>query len=128
MTASIDDFFHSRLAQMIDLRHPLAVLAKRMPLQEIEAYFACSFARKPRPAIRLKIWTAWTSLALLFNSKVLAYERAGAKRRLGSTSSAWPFLITAGLASPPCWSTSASSLAKRALKKCWPVSREGPLF
>ena len=26
-----DDFFRARLDQMIDLRHPLAVLAKRMP-------------------------------------------------------------------------------------------------
>jgi IS5 family transposase len=31
------DFFRSRLDQMIDLRHPLAVLASRMPWQEIEA-------------------------------------------------------------------------------------------
>jgi len=30
-----DDFFHSRLDQMIDLRHPLAVLAQRMPWQRI---------------------------------------------------------------------------------------------
>lgn len=26
-----DDFFRARFDQMIDLRHPLAVLAKRMP-------------------------------------------------------------------------------------------------
>nr|WP_315236441.1 hypothetical protein [uncultured Limnohabitans sp.] len=32
-----DDFFHNRLDQMTDLRHPLAVLANRMPWQEIEA-------------------------------------------------------------------------------------------
>lgn len=31
-----DDFFRNRLDQMIDLRHPLAVLASRMPWQEIE--------------------------------------------------------------------------------------------
>ena len=29
------DFFRSRLDQMIDLRRPLAVLASRMPRQEI---------------------------------------------------------------------------------------------
>lgn len=34
-----DDFFRNRLDQMIDLRHPLAVLANRMPWQEIEASF-----------------------------------------------------------------------------------------
>ncbi len=26
-----DDYFHSRIDQMIDLRHPLAVLASHMP-------------------------------------------------------------------------------------------------
>ena len=35
-----DDFFRNRLDQMIDLRHPLAVLANRMPWQEIEASLA----------------------------------------------------------------------------------------
>ena len=32
-----DDFFRSRLDQMIDLRHPLAVLATRLPWAAIEA-------------------------------------------------------------------------------------------
>ena len=32
-----DDFFRKRLNQLIDLRDPLAVLANRTPLQEIEA-------------------------------------------------------------------------------------------
>ena len=43
-----DDFFRARLDQMIDLRHPLAVLAKRMPWQTIEAALAPRFARKDR--------------------------------------------------------------------------------
>ncbi len=34
------DFFRNRLDQMIDLRHPLAVLANRIPWQEIEASLA----------------------------------------------------------------------------------------
>jgi transposase, IS5 family len=42
----VDDFFRSRLDQMIDLRHPLAVLAHRMPWQEIEASLAHQFARQ----------------------------------------------------------------------------------
>ena len=42
----VDDFFRSRLDQMIDLRHPLAVLASRMPWQEIEASLAHQFARQ----------------------------------------------------------------------------------
>ena len=32
-----DDFFRARLEQMIDLRHPLAVLATRLPWSAIEA-------------------------------------------------------------------------------------------
>jgi IS5 family transposase len=43
-----DDFFRNRLDQMIDLRHPLAVLANRMPWQEIEASLAHRFARQVR--------------------------------------------------------------------------------
>ena len=41
-----DDFFRARLDQMIDLRHPLAVLAKRMPWSQIEAALSPAFARK----------------------------------------------------------------------------------
>jgi IS5 family transposase len=44
-----DDFFRARLEQMIDLRHPLVVLAKRMPWAQIEAVLAPAFARKSRP-------------------------------------------------------------------------------
>ena len=43
-----DDFFRSRLDQLTDLRHPLAVLANRMPWQEIEASLAHRFARQVR--------------------------------------------------------------------------------
>lgn len=45
-TAMTDDFFRNRLDQMIDLRHPLAVLANRMPWQEIEASLAQRWARQ----------------------------------------------------------------------------------
>jgi IS5 family transposase len=48
MTASTDDFFRNRLDQLIDLRHPLAVLANRMPWQEIEASLAHRLARQVR--------------------------------------------------------------------------------
>jgi len=34
------DFFRSRLDQMIDLKHPLAVLAQRMPCGQIEQALA----------------------------------------------------------------------------------------
>jgi len=45
---AIDDFFRSRLDQMIDLRHPLAVLAQRMPWSQIEAALAPALAHKRR--------------------------------------------------------------------------------
>ena len=44
-----DDFFRARLEQMIDLRHPLAVLSGRIPWCQIEAALAPRFARKNRP-------------------------------------------------------------------------------
>lgn len=42
------DFFRARLDQMIDLRHPLAVLAQRLPWKQIEAALAPAFARRDR--------------------------------------------------------------------------------
>ena len=44
------DFFRSRLDLMIDLRHPLAVLATRLPWAAIEAAVAPKLARQARPA------------------------------------------------------------------------------
>ncbi len=43
-----NDFFRNRLDQLIDLRHPLAVLPNRMPWQEIEAYLSHLFASQVR--------------------------------------------------------------------------------
>ena len=43
-----DDFFHARLDTMIDLRHPLAKLAQRMPWDAIEASLAPLLAHKDR--------------------------------------------------------------------------------
>jgi hypothetical protein len=43
-----DDFFRARLDQMIDFRHPLVVLAGRLPWAQIEAALAPAFARKNR--------------------------------------------------------------------------------
>jgi len=45
---STPDFFRSRLDGMIDLRHPLAVLASRMPWNSIEAALAPVLARKAK--------------------------------------------------------------------------------
>ena len=47
-TAQTFDFFRPRLAEMIDLRHPLAVLATRLPWAQIEAALAPCFARRVR--------------------------------------------------------------------------------
>ena len=50
---STPDFFRSRLDQMIDLRHPLAVLSKRLPWALLEAAVAPKLARDARPAKQL---------------------------------------------------------------------------
>ncbi len=42
------DFFRNRLYQMIDLLHPLAILASRMPWQELEASMASVLANRVR--------------------------------------------------------------------------------
>jgi IS5 family transposase len=49
-----DDFFCNRLDQMNDLRHSLAVLAIRIPWQEIEASLALSWARKVKAGKKIK--------------------------------------------------------------------------
>ena len=48
-----DDFFRSRLDQMIDLKHPLVVLGQRLPWSQIEAALAESFRRKEAQGQRL---------------------------------------------------------------------------
>lgn len=45
---STSDFFRARLDQMIDPRHPLAMLATRMPWAQLEAAVAPCFARRDR--------------------------------------------------------------------------------
>lgn len=49
-----DDFFRSRLDQMIDLRHPLCILASHIPWQEIEASLAHRLAKQARSGKALK--------------------------------------------------------------------------
>jgi IS5 family transposase len=58
---STDDFFRARLETMIDMRHPLAVLATRMPWQEIEAALAPVLAHKDRAGVME--WTPPLELA-----------------------------------------------------------------
>jgi len=59
VTTSTDDFFRSRLDQMIDLRHPLAVLASRMPWQEIEASLSHRFARAAKAGKQIEGIDLW---------------------------------------------------------------------
>jgi len=47
---STPDFFRSRLDAIIDLRHPLAVLARQLPWDRIEQALAPTFAPQDRPA------------------------------------------------------------------------------
>ena len=49
------DFFRVRLETMIDLRHPLAVLASRMEWAGIEAGLAPLFARTTRVVVKSRI-------------------------------------------------------------------------
>ena len=50
---STPDFFRSRLDQMIDLRHPLAVLATRLRWASIEAAIAPKLTHTAKPAKRV---------------------------------------------------------------------------
>ena len=51
---STPDFFRSRLDAMIDLKHPLAVLATRLQWAEIEAALAPKLARQALPTKRVR--------------------------------------------------------------------------
>ena len=46
------DFFRARLDEMIDIKHPLVVLSKRIPWGAIEQALAPHFARKARPGLK----------------------------------------------------------------------------
>ena len=50
---STPDFFRSRLDQMIDLKHPLAVLSTRLPWASIEAALVPKLAHQAKPAKRV---------------------------------------------------------------------------
>lgn len=48
------DFFRSGLDQMIDVRHPLAILASGMPWQELEASVASVLANRVRSGKKIE--------------------------------------------------------------------------
>jgi transposase, IS5 family len=47
------DFFRARLDQMVDSKHPLVALSKRLPWDAIEQALAPHFARKSRPGLKI---------------------------------------------------------------------------
>jgi transposase, IS5 family len=49
------DFFRARLDEMVDPKHPLVVLSKRLPWGAIEQALAPHFARKPRPGEKISV-------------------------------------------------------------------------
>ena len=53
---STPDLFRSRLNQMIDLRHPLAVLSKRLPWASLEAAMAPKLARTQKRHDKNKLY------------------------------------------------------------------------
>lgn len=50
-----EDFFRNRLDQLIDLRHPLAVLTTHTPRQEIEASLVHRFACQVRSGKKIEV-------------------------------------------------------------------------
>ena len=77
-----DDFFRNRLDQMIDLRHPLAVLAQRMPWQRIEAALAPALAHKNRAGKRVDDVDLFGPSAQLIGAGVSAAGRPRLSIRL----------------------------------------------
>ena len=72
-----DDFFRARLDEMIDLRHPLAVLATKLPWQAIEAAVSSKFAHQDRPAKSVTVDSLFGAQAVEFGGGV---SRAGRPR------------------------------------------------
>jgi len=134
---------------MIDLRHPLAVLASRMPWQEIEARVVQVCSRKGRagaalsdldlfgeqvqrvavasnagrPRVPLRIMISLLYLKHAFNESeeglLERWRNAGAIGRAGSTSQAAPMTRIGCPATPPRWSSSVSCWAKKGWRSCW---------
>ncbi|WP_063901837.1 IS5 family transposase [Burkholderia ubonensis] len=70
-----DDFFRSRLDSMIDLRHPLAVLATRMPWAQLEATMAPLFAHRNREGVAAQVIDLFGATAQLAGAGVSAAGR-----------------------------------------------------
>ena len=76
------DFFRSRLDQMIELRHPLAVLASRLPRQELEANITHLFAKQVRSGKKVEDVDLFGGVSALVGSGVSAAGRPSLPLRL----------------------------------------------
>jgi transposase, IS5 family len=76
------DFFRSRLDGMVDHKHPLVVLSKRLPWAAIEQTLAPHFARKARPGSKLATQDLLGAHEVEFGSGVSAAGRPRLSIRL----------------------------------------------
>lgn len=76
------DFFRSRLDAMIDLRHPLAVLATRLPWAQIEATLVPLFARRAREGVATEVIDLFGTTPKLAGAGVSAAGRPRLSIRL----------------------------------------------
>ena len=78
MTAQTADFFRARLDSMIDLRHPLAVLATRLPWAQLEASLAPIWQRVSREGV----WSEEADLFGVGGTRVAAGVSTAGRPRL----------------------------------------------
>ena len=76
------DFFRARLEHMIDLRHPLAVLANRIRWDQIEAALAPAFERKNRQGKVIEVGDLFGTTLQLAGAGVSAAGRPRLSIRL----------------------------------------------
>ena len=79
---SNSDMFRSRLVDMIDLRHPLAVLAGRMPWATVEASLAPKFVRRDRPGVEVDVKDLFGAQTQVVGAGVAAAGRPRLSMRL----------------------------------------------
>ena len=132
--AATEDFFRARLDHMIDLRHSLAVLASRMPWQQIEASVAHLFSRRAhtgeapaplarqsnagRPRVPLRTMIALLYLKHAFNLSDETVVQGWSENPYWQHFAGMAYLHPACPATPPPWSSSAACWAKKAWRSC----------
>jgi len=79
---SNSDLFRSRLVDMIDLRHPLAILAGRMPWATLETSLAPKFVRRDRPGVEVDVKDLFGAQTQVVGAGVAAAGRPRLSMRL----------------------------------------------